>query len=307
MQKNPSFRQIEAFRAVILTGSISGGAALLGLTQPAVSRLVRDLEYRIGLTLFTRSGNSVRANAEAQQLYREVEQQFVGLEQIGRALRDIKEAQLGSIRIAAFTGATTRFLPRLIACYLDNHVDARVTLMGGSSAMVVQDTALRRFDLGLAHVPSDYPSIDAEELHGLYAACAVPTDHPLAKGEAVRIADLHSVPLLSLGQTSPIWALLSALLNSRGISPKVVVEANVSDALCTLVGLKRGIGIIDPFSAAELKWPGVILKPLDPPLPYPISLVFQKSYPRSGMVESFAQLIRDEVEQMAKNWEQGVT
>jgi len=302
MHANPSFRQIEAFRAVILAGTISGGAALLRLTQPAVSRLIRDLEYRIGLTLFTRSGNSVRPNADALQLYREVEQQFVGLERIGIALRDIKEAQLGSIRVAVFTGAATRFVPSLIARYLDDHPGARVTLQAGTSTMVVQEVALRRFDLGMAHVPSDYPGVVSERLEGLHAVCAVPSNHPLAAAETVKIADLHGTPLLSLGRSSPIWTLFSALLHSRGVTPKAVVEANVSEALCTLVSLGCGIGIIDPFTAARESWPGVTLKRLDPPLPYPISLVYQTEYPRSRMVEALAALIRDEAALLAERW-----
>lgn len=299
MRRQPSFRQIEAFRAVILAGSISGGAALLGLTQPAVSRLIRDLEHGIGLPLFARSGNAVRPNADALVLYREVEQQFVGLERIGLALRDIREAQLGSIRVAVFTGAATRFLPRLIALYLDDHPGARVTLEAGPSPLVVQHVAMRRFDLGLAHVPSDHPGVEAELLEGLSAVCAVPESHPLALAERVRIDDLHGEALLSLGPSSPIWALLSALLHSRGVTPHAVVEANVSEALCTLVALGRGIGIIDPFTTTGFARPGVVLKPLDPPLPYPISLVFQKEPTRSRMVDALARMIRIEAAALA--------
>src|SRR5690606_22970429 len=118
-------------------------------------------------------------------------------------------------------------------------------------------------------------------------------------------ADLHGAPLLSLGPSSPSWTLFSAMLHSRGVTPKAVVEANVSEALCTLVPLGRGIGIIDPFSAARTNWPGVTLKALDPPLPYPISLVFQKEFPRPRMVEALAQLIRDEARVLAEQWSAG--
>ncbi|MCW3475509.1 LysR substrate-binding domain-containing protein [Limobrevibacterium gyesilva] len=302
MTTRPSLRQIEAFRAVVLIGSISGGAAHLGLTQPAVSRLIRDLEYRIGLTLFERRGNAVQANAEALLLYKEVEQQFLGLDRIEVAVRHIREAQLGSIRIAAFTGAAIRFLPHVTARYLDTHPGARVTLQSTTSPGVLDGVSLRRFELGMAHSPAAYLGIEAEAMEGLSAVCAVPANHPLAARPEIGLDDLHGVPLLSLGQSSPIWSRLTALLQSRSVEPMVLVEANASESLCTLAAMGKGIAIIDPFTAAHLDRPEVALKPLVPAINYPVSLIFNKGLPRSRMVEEFAGLIRTEAALLAERW-----
>ena len=78
-----SSRQIEAFRAVMLTGSITSASEALFVTQPAVSRLIRSLEESTGLTLFERRGNHVVPTAEATALLEEVERSFVGLARIG--------------------------------------------------------------------------------------------------------------------------------------------------------------------------------------------------------------------------------
>ncbi|MBV8836561.1 MAG: LysR family transcriptional regulator, partial [Alphaproteobacteria bacterium] len=71
MMLNP--RQVEAFRAVMATGSVTLAATMMHVTQPAVSRLIRDLEFTLQLALFERRGNRLKPTAEANHLFAEVE------------------------------------------------------------------------------------------------------------------------------------------------------------------------------------------------------------------------------------------
>lgn len=288
-----SFRQIEAFRAVVLRGSISGGANYLGLTQPAVSRLIRDLEHRLGLKLFTRSGNAIHINPEAQVLFREVERHFLGLEKIEKAAEHIRHAKLGRLHIAAYTGASTRFLPHLIARYLDRFPMANVVLHNTTSALVIEGVSTRRFDIGIALTPSAYPGIEAEPLTGLRAVAVVPANHHLVERDYIMIDDLCDSPLLSLGMNSPVWGQFSGLLQSMRVKPRVLFEATVSESLCTLAGLGKGIAIIDPFTPFGLNNPDIVFKPFRPPLEYPVALIYQKDSVRSGVVREFARLVRE--------------
>src|ERR687897_862256 len=70
-------RQIEAFRAVVLTGGVSAAASLINVTQPAVSRMIRDLQQDLGLVLFERRGTGLVPTSEALSLYAEVERAFM--------------------------------------------------------------------------------------------------------------------------------------------------------------------------------------------------------------------------------------
>ena len=71
-------RQIEAFRAVFQTGSMTAAGALIGVTQPAISRLIRDLEGEIGWSLFDRSAGKLIPTADAIALFREVQRRYHG-------------------------------------------------------------------------------------------------------------------------------------------------------------------------------------------------------------------------------------
>ena len=66
-----NLRQLEAFRAVIITGSITGAASYLHVSQPAVSRLIADLEHSIGFALFERRNRRLHVKPEGEIFYRD--------------------------------------------------------------------------------------------------------------------------------------------------------------------------------------------------------------------------------------------
>src|SRR5207253_1806325 len=83
-------RQVEAFRAMMLTGSVTDAAKLMAVTQPAVSRMLRDFQALLKMELFERRGSGLVPTASATALYMEVERSFVGLERITAAAEEIR-------------------------------------------------------------------------------------------------------------------------------------------------------------------------------------------------------------------------
>src|SRR5689334_8053107 len=97
IQRNVTYRMIEAFQAAMLNGGIGAGADALGISQPAMSRLIADLQKSIGFPLFAKSGRTVKPTDEALALMAKVQQSFLGLEQIidfSVQLRKQKSGQL---------------------------------------------------------------------------------------------------------------------------------------------------------------------------------------------------------------------
>src|SRR5258708_687948 len=88
-----SFRQILCFRAVIVLRSMTRAAEALSISRPAVSRLMRDMEINLELTLFRRRKGGLQPTEEALALYAEVERSFVSVGKIERAAIRIRERQ----------------------------------------------------------------------------------------------------------------------------------------------------------------------------------------------------------------------
>ncbi|NDH63139.1 MAG: LysR family transcriptional regulator [Alphaproteobacteria bacterium] len=111
-------RQIEAFRAVVLTGGVGMAAKLINVTQPAVSRMIRDLQQDLGLALFERRGTGLVPTSEALSLYAEVERAFVGLDRIAQMATELRTRRAGFLRIAALPALANGFLPSFAGRFL---------------------------------------------------------------------------------------------------------------------------------------------------------------------------------------------
>src|SRR5258708_17439621 len=106
-------RQVEAFRAMMLTGSVTEAAKLMAVTQPAVSRLLRDFQSLLKMELFERRGTGLVPTAAASALYTEVARSFVGLERSAAAADEIRGRRSGTLPVAAMPARANRYLPRL--------------------------------------------------------------------------------------------------------------------------------------------------------------------------------------------------
>ena len=91
-----NLRQIEVFRAIMLTGSISGASKLLFVSQPAISRLMAHTEQRLGLTLFVRAKGRLHPTPEARRLLGEVNAVYDGVERVNGVAEDLMANRTGS-------------------------------------------------------------------------------------------------------------------------------------------------------------------------------------------------------------------
>ena len=138
VRRRINHRQLEAFRTVMEAGSVTAAAERLLVTQPAVSRLIQDLESAIGVSLFERLRGRLSPTVEAQVLYEEVQRSFIGLDKILRTAEDIRTFGAGTLRIAAMPAMALGFLPEVIGRFSDQHRNVNVSLQIRSSTKVME-------------------------------------------------------------------------------------------------------------------------------------------------------------------------
>lgn len=116
-----NLRQMEIFRAIMLTGSISAAAKLLHVSQPAVSRLIAYTEQRIGLVLFKRIKGRLYPTPEADRLFIEIRTLFQSVERVNEVAEDLVEQRIGHLRIACSSNLGQSLLPKAIKTFSDKH------------------------------------------------------------------------------------------------------------------------------------------------------------------------------------------
>ncbi len=108
-------RQLEAFSAVISAGSVTAAAKALNRSQPAVSRLIQELEQSLGYPLFIRNGPRIHPSEEALQLHQYVQKALLSLQQIRLRAQEIAHQQHRPLSIAATPALAAGLLPQALA------------------------------------------------------------------------------------------------------------------------------------------------------------------------------------------------
>lgn len=292
MSSHPSLlapRQVEAFRLVMQHGSVTAAAAVLGISQPAVSRLVQNLQAQIGVVLFERQGHALVPTAEATLLQAEVERYRASIESLSRFAHSLHEHRQGHVRLAAMPALAMGWLPRLLADFVAAHPHSHLHLHGMPSHGVIDAVLGGQADLGLAAFTPGRAGAIVETYHAP-AVLVVPREHALARRPSVRASELRGERLVRLEESAGFSARTDVWLS--GVSHAAAVTTPLTGIACSLVAAGVGVAIVDPFSAHDHASRGLAVVPLEPALHHDVSLVVAERAGRTPAVGPLLAVLR---------------
>jgi DNA-binding transcriptional LysR family regulator len=257
-----SVRHVEAFRAVMLTRSMTSAADVLFVTQSAVSKLIKEFEAQLGFSLFTRKRGGLVPSAQAFALLAEVDRLFLGLEKIAQAAERIRSRRHGQLRVVAMPSMTTGFLQGAVADFSREHAGVSVSLSTYNSAEVVELVASGQFDLGYAMTPIARDRGLRAEISLVDCVCILPPAHRLRHRRQIGARDLANEPFISLSSGNATRLKVDAMFKNENIERRLDIEATWSAAVVGFVAKGMGVSIVDPFSAEMARALGCSVHPL---------------------------------------------
>lgn len=285
-------RQLEAFRATMVAGTVSGAAVLLGISQPAVSRLLGRLERELKLTLFDRGKGRLAPTAEARILFDQVERTFVSVDKIRETAADIGAAHAGHLHVSALPAVGLGFVPAAIAEFHRAHPQVTVTFEVNLSARVEEAVAAQRVDFGIAEFPFSRTGLTTETLCRAQEYLVVPEGHPLAARAHVRPADLRDMPFIALTREQVGRHLVDRMFHRAGVSRRLVAETQVNAVVCELVRGGLGVGLVDAFTCADFVGRGIVAVPFRPRIDFRLGILYPTHRPLSRVARAFLALLR---------------
>lgn len=284
-----NLRQIEAFRAVIETGSMTEAGNMLAVSQPAISRQIRDLEDRFGINLFIRHAGRIEPTKDALALHAEVERCFGELEQMVKFADDLGELRRHRIRIAATVGHSYFMLPKVIAEFNKQFPEVTISLRSVLSPEVVELIDKGHSDIGFALLSVETQGVRIEKMPETELVCVIPKTHPLAQKTRIDVQDLAEEPLLLISENSLMRKRLLQAFDQAGISPNVILDSTYTGPICSLVSQGMGISILDHLTAAAYADHNIAIRPFSPSVPCELKLVLPArqalSKPAQAMVD----------------------
>jgi DNA-binding transcriptional LysR family regulator len=284
-------RQIEAFRAVMETGSVTRAAEQLYVSQPAVSKLLRALMEHCGFPLFVRRGSRLVPTAEARLMAVEVERTFSGIDRIAEVVQALRESRWGQVTIAAFPALAMRFLPGALSPFLAERPDVRLSLYSRTSPRIGDLTANQQVDIGLSLLPVEHPYVRSEVAARFALVCAVPAGHPLTAKSVLHAEDLRDERFISLGREDRSRFVVDTAFQGR-IPQSIQIEAQMAESACAFVANGLGIAIVPPFAAKEYSEDRLVMRPFEPRVTMDIWLLVPASREPSMLTLEIAEIIR---------------
>jgi len=282
-----NLRQMEIFKAVMETGTVTGAAERLMVSQPAVTKQLRRFEQELRFPIFERVSGRLVPTAEARALYDQVERVYAGVDQIARFAEDLREARRGRLVVAALPILSNRWLPGLLSRFLAERPDVAASIATRRSMEVLEWVAAHQVDLGIAMMGADRPGVVQEHLMQLEIVCAVPRGHRLAEHEVVEASDLHEESCIWLSSFDRSPTVIDRFVEDAHVLPKSRVEVFMASMACTFVEEGIGVALVDVLTAHENASERVVVRPLRPRVAFDITLLRPAHAPRSKLTDAF--------------------
>ena len=280
-------RQIEAFRALMLTGSMTEAARLLSVTQPAVSKIMSQMEEELGFALFDRRQGRLSPTEDAYILFAEVKQSYSGIERVIRAARRIKDRTGGYLRLAVLPTLATGFIVQVVRRICESGDDLQLSLQAYGSEEVVDLVASGLYDLGFATTPVDNGRVQVGPVMSVPSFCILPPQHRLARRSALSIADLAGENFIATAEGTASRLRIDSLFTSMNVARNVLIEARWSLTISELVQAGLGCSIVDGFTASTFAERGGIVKPIQERLDFSFVHVTRQSSTNSHVLKRF--------------------
>ncbi len=293
MKLQINMRHVEAFRAVMISGSVVGAAKLLSVTQPGVSRTISLLEMRLGYELFERRGRRLVPTAEAEALYREVEQSYVGIERINQAALDIRYHRAGALRIATLPALGQWVVPRAIADFLNTRAKVTVFVQMLASRQIAELMATRQFDIGIVELPLSRAGTLVQPLPPSRMVAILPIGHRLAERPILSLTDLAGERMVLHSHHSYVRYQIDDAYSQLGIAPNVVAETPTSSIACAMVAAGAGVTLVSRWTALPLIGTHVVAIPIQETLHSQYGVMFPADIRPMALAAEFAALIEE--------------
>ncbi|MDE2447712.1 MAG: LysR family transcriptional regulator [Gammaproteobacteria bacterium] len=256
-----SLKQIEYFRAVMEAGTVSGAAAMLNVSQPNVSRMLKYTESRLGLRLFDRCKGRLQPTPEATALYREVQSLHAHLDSLQDALRHIARGELGRLSVGASPSLGRHVLPTALSLLRGEYPKLALKLDILSVSQVIEYLTLGQGECACTIFPISHPQIATEACAAGALVCGIPREHPLADRAVIAPTDLAAENLIGFEPNTPHGRVLHEFLRPSGRDPVFLCTVRFAETACAMAEQGTGIALVDEFTMSGNVFPKLVAIP----------------------------------------------
>jgi len=257
------FNQLRCFVAVAEELHFGRAAARLFMTQPPLSRQIQLLEHALGVKLFERTSRTVRLTTAGHVFLTDAMRLLSMAEQAATSAQRASKGETGRVTIGFVPGAGVDLVPRLVAAAQKALPDIDVVLKEMVSVAQHEALAANMIDLGFVRPLPARHALESLTVCREPLLVALPTDHPLAARNHIKLDDMHGVPFVMWTPSGGkyFYGLITGLFSASGVMPNYIQHLDLSHTILALVRAGLGVSIM-PTSSSLIRFENVVFRPL---------------------------------------------
>ncbi len=278
----------------MMRGTATAAAESLAVTQPAISRLISDLEAGLGFKLFERHKGRLLPTANALRFYQGVEHYFQGIDRLDRIAKEIRTQSQADLRLCGTPALSTYVLPETVRRFHADYPGVYLSIESLSSSEIQSRLQMHMADLAMTLAFPDVAGIAQELLVEAPHVCAVHKTHRLARHDVVTPQDFAGEDVISILPSGLVdWNNVGQVFKEAGVTFHSGLGVQNSHTGYCLVAANLAVALIEPFAARTWLKHDVVVRPFLPAVNFRYVLAYPLSQRLTEQVRAFMTIVRD--------------
>jgi len=285
-----SLNSLLVFHEVSKHKSFSKAAEGLFISQPAVTKHIKDLELKLGLGLIQRRGGGFALTEAGEILFKHTHKISSHLLEIENALGNLKKDHHGVLKIGTTESYSKCLMPKLLSGFQTFHPSIKITLEVGNSEEIEKSLLDYKNDLGLIGAVKASSKFELVPFLKEELVLIVSPNHPLGKRKAVSLKEIEGFPFIIRAKGSTTRRILFHAFEEFDIHPSLLIEAGSSEFIKQWVSEGKGVSVIVQRLGEDEEKRGMIkMIPLLEKLYLEVAALYLKEERANPVIKAFIQ------------------
>lgn len=276
-------QQLRYYVEIVDCQNFTKAAERLLVTQPMLTRVIKQLEGELGAQLIERSNKHFRVTDAGRALYQQARGFLVKYEDIGRAVEDIKKPRSGEVRLSIPGVILDVYFSRLLRQFYEEYPGIDIDIVEEGSKRTVQAVLAGRVDMGLVMMPVACDSLESHRVVQSDCRLVVAGGHKLAGKRSAGFAELRGERIITFGDTATLHDSFVRLCQQEGFTPHISYKSLMPNFIFEIVQARLASAVLPAPVFARFAPPGLVAVPFAPAMPWDVAVIT-----RGGRYQSYA-------------------
>ncbi|WP_141430647.1 cidABC operon transcriptional activator CidR [Bacillus sp. 03113] len=290
-----NIKHLQYFIEVNRLNSFTRAAEHLFITQPTISKMIKNLETELGVTLFDRSQKKLILTDAGKVILEQAKIIDKAFENLQVELNNLVGLKKGMIRLGLPPILDSSYIPKLIGKFHDKYPEVAFHLIEDGSKKIEDYVANDELDIGVVVLPTKNDLFHHLSLLKEQLMLVVPYSHSLANQSAAQLSDLKDEPFILFNDDFVLHDRIISSLNSVGFRPQVISESSQWSYIEEMVSCNLGVTVLPESICKQLKSQVRSINIVNPSINWHLAIIWKKDQYLSHAAKEWIHFIKNQL------------